>query len=154
VQEECTKIVDKEQTLRRKAEMQVKEAVVEVAAAAKAKALAEIQANDAKHALELEVRLCTQLARQKDEVCVIAEARFREDSPSSRDRYLISFINTMSLQCSKCPSGSADRNEPFFSDLHPAYLCSYLRSCTNFEHLSKTCTEERRGRDFIYIYRS
>lgn len=66
-QSQCKQQVSQEQALRRRAELQMQEAIKEVASSTKDKQLAELQAEDARRLLELEVKLRTQLAHEKDQ---------------------------------------------------------------------------------------
>eukprot|EP00892_Ulva_mutabilis_P003753 jgi/Ulvmu1/174/UM001_0178.1 len=68
MQAEFRRQVAQEQALRRRSELQMREAVNEVASASKDKQLAKMKAEDAQRMMELEVKLRTQLAREKDQV--------------------------------------------------------------------------------------
>lgn len=67
LQSQCKQQVSQEQALRRRAELQMQEAIKEVASSTKDKQLAELQAEDSRRLLELEVNLRTQLAHEKDQ---------------------------------------------------------------------------------------
>lgn len=67
LQAQCKQQLCKEQALRRRAELQMQEAINEVASASKDKQLAELQAEDSRRLMELEVKLRTQLAHEKDQ---------------------------------------------------------------------------------------
>lgn len=68
MQADCRRQVSQEQALRRRAELQMQEAINEVASASKDKQLAIMQAEDAQRCVDLEVKLRTQLAHEKDQV--------------------------------------------------------------------------------------
>lgn len=68
LQAHCKQEVTREQALRHWAELQMQEAINEATTYSKDKQLAELQSEDARRMLDLEVKLRTQLAHEKDEV--------------------------------------------------------------------------------------